>query len=118
MNKPVLTIRFAETTADHAAVRGLCRAYRALLAERWPDFPQFVETYYAEAGFEDLLTQLPEIHNRPTGALFVADLGGQIVGCGMTRDTGDGVCEITRVFVDDAARGHGAGRGVPLSIRP
>ncbi|WP_165978866.1 GNAT family N-acetyltransferase [Antarcticimicrobium luteum] len=105
-----LTIRSPETDSDHAAVRGLCRDYRALLDARWPDFPQFLQRYYSEQKFEDLLARLPELHKAPEGAIFVADLGGAVVGCGMTHKIADGVCEIKRVFVSDAARGHGAGR--------
>lgn len=105
-----LTIRTAATEADLAAVRALCRDYRALLDARWPDHPQFLARYYNEADFEDLLARLPQLHRAPEGAIFVADLAGEIVGCGMTHKIADGVCEIKRVFVGDAARGHGAGR--------
>ena len=63
-----MQIRLAETEADFAAVRMLCRAYRALLADRWPDHPQFLARYYAEDGFEDLLDRLPELHCATPGA--------------------------------------------------
>ena len=107
-----LTIRSPESEADHAAVRDLCRDYLALLDARWPDYPQFPAGYYSAEEFEDLLARLPELHRAPEGAIFVADLEGAVVGCGMTHRIADGVCEIKRVFVSDAARGHGAGRRI------
>lgn len=106
----LLIIRLAETAADLAAVRALCRDYRALLDARWPDYPQFLQRYYSEEKFEDLLARLPELHRAPEGAIFVADLEGEVVGCGMTHKIAEGICEIKRVYVTDAARGHGAGR--------
>lgn len=105
-----LTIRSPESAADHAAVRDLCRDYLALLDARWPDFPQFPAGYCSVDAYEDLLARLPELHRAPEGAIFLADLGGEVVGCGMTHKIAEGVCEIKRVFVSDAARGHGAGR--------
>lgn len=110
-----MQIRLAETEADFAAVRMLCRAYRALLADRWPDHPQFLARYYAEDGFEDLLDRLPELHCAPKGSIVVADLEGRVVGCGMTHEVAPGIAEIKRVYVSDAARGHGAGREICLA---
>ena len=106
---PELIIRETATAVDHAAVRALCRAYRALLDERWPDYPQFLDRYYNAADFEALLARLPQLHRPPEGVILVAELDGRIVGCGMTHRIAPGVCEIKRVYVSDAARGHGAG---------
>lgn len=110
-----MQIRLAETEADFAAVRSLCREYRALLADRWPDVPQFLDRYYNQETFEDLLGRLPQLHCEPKGAVFVADLEGHLVGCGMTHQVAPGVAEIKRVYVSDAARGHGAGRRICLA---
>ncbi|MDK3016371.1 GNAT family N-acetyltransferase [Pseudodonghicola flavimaris] len=107
-----LVVRPARGAADLFAVRALCRAYRADLDARWPDHPQFLARYYNTAEFEGLLARLPELHRPPRGEIFVADLGGRIVGCGMTHEIAAGVSEIKRVFVTEAARGHGAGRRI------
>lgn len=97
---------------DLPAVRALCRAYRDLLRERSTGVPAFVETYYGDAGFEDLLARLPEIHARPKGAILVWERAGRVLGCAMTHEIAPGLAEVKRIFVDPAARGMGAGRAL------
>ena len=105
---PRLTIRQPASDADHAAVRALCRAYRDTLVKRATDYPEIVENYYASDGYEAYLKKLPEQHTRPDGAMFLAELDGAPVGCGMTHRIDATTCEIKRVYVTPAARGHGA----------
>jgi len=107
-----LQIRQMQGEAELAAVQDLCRAYRALLLERWPDFRPFWDRYYGADDYEALLQRLPEVHRAPEGAILVAEIDGQIVGCGMYYGRGEGLCEIKRVYVSGAARGHGAGRAI------
>ncbi|MEZ5716014.1 MAG: GNAT family N-acetyltransferase [Paracoccaceae bacterium] len=105
---PQLTLRQPASPADHAALRTLCRAYRDSLVRRATPCPDIVETYYAEEAYEALLTQLPEKHARPDGALFLALLDEVPIGCGMTHRIDATTCEIKRVYTAPAARGHGA----------
>lgn len=107
-----LTVQEAETEADMDAVRALCRDYRALLEARWPDAPQFLARVYPEGAYEALLARLPELHAAPKGAILVATVDGTPVGCGMIHEVAPGTTEIKRVYVSDAARGHGAGRAI------
>ncbi|MGI3167630.1 GNAT family N-acetyltransferase [Pseudooceanicola sp. C21-150M6] len=107
-----LRVRQARAAADLEAVRSLCRDYRALLAERTLERPEVLANYYAEASYEALLASLEEKHARPDGAIFVAELDGRIVGCGMTHRVGPETCEIKRVFTTEAARGHGAAKAI------
>lgn len=108
----MLTLRQPETEADHAATRQLCRLYRDSLARRATACPAIVENYYEEAAYEALLTQLPQKHARPDGAMFLALLDDDPVGCGMTHRIDSTTCEIKRVYVTPAARGHGAARAI------
>lgn len=110
---PQIDIRLAG--ADLAEVRRLCRAYRALLAERTADRPEILDRYYRADDYEPLLARLPDLHARPDGAIFVAELNGKIAACGMTHRIGPGTCEIKRVFTDEAARGHGLARQLCLA---
>ena len=103
------------TDADLPNVRRLCRAYRALLADRNPGLPEIVEAYYQADAYEILLSRLPELHARPDGAIFVAEFGGRVAGCGMTHRIDGTTCEIKRVFVEDAARGRGLAQGLFLA---
>jgi GNAT superfamily N-acetyltransferase len=108
----MLTLRQPGSDADHAAIRQLCRAYRDSLARRAAPCPDIVEMYYSEKSYEALLMQLPQLHARPDGALFLALLGDRPVGCGMTRRIDTRTSEIKRVYVTPAARGHGAARAI------
>ena len=97
------------TASDMPAVHDLCWKYRALLVARNHSRPEIVENYYNSDTYTDLLQRLPSIHARPDGAIFIATLGGKTVGCAMSHRIDQTTCEIKRVYVDDAARGHGLG---------
>lgn len=108
---PDISVRLA-TSDDMTAVRDLCRAYRAVLAERMGDRADILDRYYGDAGFELLLSQLPVLHARPKGAIFVGLVDGQIRGCAMTHEIAPGVCEIKRLYTDPDARGLGLARAI------
>lgn len=109
---PTLLIREASGEEDMRHVRALCRDYRALLADRTADRPDILKTYYDSESYEALLQRLPQMHTAPDGAIFLAFLDAQPVACGMHHRIGPETCEIKRVFASEAARGHGAGRGI------
>jgi len=94
------------------AVQELCRAYRNVLVERCTEIPEIVETYYSKDAYEELLTSLPEKHKRPDGEIFVGVIDGKIEACGMIHRINATTCEIKRVYVSDAARGHGLAKEV------
>lgn len=52
----------------------------------------------------------PDEMRAPRGAMLVAYLRGEAVGCGAVKLHGRAPCEIKRMWVDDAARGLGLGR--------
>ncbi len=95
---------------DMGAVRDLCRAYRTVLLARSEHVPAFVDTYYGEATFEDLLGRLETLHARPKGAILVGGPVGDPQGCAMTHEIRPGLAEVKRIFVADSARGTGLGR--------
>lgn len=106
-----LTVRHA-TATDMAEVRRLCWAYRDVLAERYATTPEIVEHYYAKDDYTALLDALPEKHAPPKGAIYVAELNGGIVGCGMIHEIAPNLTEIKRVYVSPEARGHGAASAI------
>lgn len=92
---------------DMGDVQRLCWDYRAVLAEVTAPRPDIIDFYYAETDYAALMHALPQKHARPHGAIFVAELDGAVVGCGMTHRIDAASSEIKRVFVNPAARGHG-----------
>jgi DNA-binding MarR family transcriptional regulator/GNAT superfamily N-acetyltransferase len=52
----------------------------------------------------------PDEMRAPHGAMLVAYLRGEAIGCGAVKLHGREPCEIKRMWVDDAARGLGLGR--------
>jgi carbonic anhydrase len=66
-------------------------------------------------GFEEELSSLPEPNYvAPTGALFIALVDGQPAGCVGVRPFENVTCEMKRLFVRDAFKGHGVGRALAI----
>ena len=108
-----VTVRHAESASDIDSVCALCWDYRALLVERCREvIPEIIEHYYPEDRFADLLDRLEDMHLAPKGAIYVAEIDENIIGCGMTHEISEGITEIKRVFVDPIARGQGAARKI------
>lgn len=107
-----LTIRPATSSADLDAVRALCWEYRDHLFQMNPTERIVVETFYPTEKYTALMDQLPRVQARPKGEIVLAELDGGAVGCAMRHEIAPDVAEIKRLYVQDAARGHGAGRAL------
>lgn len=84
------------TTADVPAVRDMMREY--------------VDWIALDLAFQEIdeeLAGLPGEYAPPSGALFVATDGEQLVGMIGLRPLGGTICEMKRLFVRPAARGQG-----------
>lgn len=122
-------IRAAQAGADYAAAAELFREYAGTLG--------------VDLGFQDFdaeLRELPSMYGPPQGRLLLAwpaaprDVArgdalparGAVasgeagrfapIGCVAVRSLGGGDCEMKRLYVRDAARGSGLGRGLALAI--
>ncbi len=99
------TIGPARSAADLAAVAGLFRAYAATLP--------------FDLGFQDFETELATLPGKyapPLGALIHARNEAGPAGCVAMRPLGDGICEMKRLYVAEAARGTGLGRALVASV--
>lgn len=63
-------------------------------------------------GFEEELATLPKPYEAPNGILFIAYWGGLAAGCVGVKPLHDDVCELKRLYVRQAYRGHGIGRAL------
>ncbi len=101
-----ISVQIAESPADIDAVRGLMREFnRWVVAEIAAGDSN--PTIFAD--FEAELAGLPGRYGPPSGALVLARLGGEPVGCVAFYALDDTTVEIKRMFVLPRARGHGVG---------
>ena len=114
----MVQVRLAGTGADFDAVRRLCWAYRDLLLGLGGRDAAATTAFYPEDRYRSLMAQLETVHAAPGGAVALAELGGEAVGCGMFHTFAPGVAEIKRVYIADAARGQGLVIFYKMDLRP
>ena len=66
-------------------------------------------------GFDEEMAALPGCYAPPRGRLWCINLDGKPVGCVGIQPFSGGVCEMKRLYVEPAARGHGAGHALALA---
>ena len=101
-----MTIRPIASAADLAAVRDLFSEYAASLG---------VDLGFQ--GFDAELASLPGAYVPPAGALLMADVAGEVLGCIALRPLEPpAVGEIKRLYVRPAGRGQGLGVALSRAI--
>jgi putative acetyltransferase len=107
MRTPMLTFIQAETFEQVATARELMLEYAA-----WLEFNLCFQ------GFEEEMKGLPGKYAPPAGRLLLALWDGQPAGVIALRPmekaekAGDGICEMKRLYVRPAFRGHSIGRAL------
>jgi ribosomal protein S18 acetylase RimI-like enzyme len=94
-----ISIDPAEGAAEMAVVRELFLEYAG-----WLDFDLCFQD------FDQELATLPGAYAPPEGGLWLARVGGAPAGVVGLRPLDEGVCELKRLWVRPAFRGHGLGR--------
>ncbi|HQU92636.1 MAG TPA: GNAT family N-acetyltransferase [Pyrinomonadaceae bacterium] len=88
----------ANSSDDIETARTIFREY-----EQWLGMSLCFQSFEAE------LAELPGKYAPPSGRLYLARIDGEPVGCIALRSLGDGVCEMKRLYLREAARGKGVG---------
>ena len=102
-----VVIRQAVSPADFDAARSLCWEYRDYLLGHSEEVRNAVSVRYSEANYTAIMAGLEKEHARPKGVVFLAEVDGAPVGCGMTHPLSDLDAEIKRVYVRESVRGKG-----------
>ena len=98
---------------DQAELEQLFGEYMDMLLCRQPDF----QGYLALQHYDTELEQLREKYGPPDGRLYLARADGAAAGCVALRRIDGESCELKRLYVRPAFRGHGlAGRLVDQVI--
>lgn len=108
------TIQIARvrTPGQAEAVRILAYEFVDWLRGRYPEMTVEIDTYLRHQKFEEDMRDVRARYVPPGGECLLAVMDGAPVGILMLKDSGGGVCEMNRMYVRDAARGHGAGRAL------
>src|SRR5262245_23458784 len=92
-------------------------------ADQWAAARRLVEEYAAslhlDLGFQDFEREVNDLASQygpPDGAFLLAQRNGALVGCVGLRKFSEGVCEMKRMYVVPASRGHGVGRALAEGI--
>jgi ribosomal protein S18 acetylase RimI-like enzyme len=96
-----MSVRVAAIPDDLPTIRALFREYADSLG---------IDLCFQ--GFEAELAGLPGRYAPPNGSLWLAVHDDQIAGCVTLRPLDNGRCEMKRLYVRPAFRGHGLGRSL------
>lgn len=103
-----MSLELAYAYEEPEEIRALFQEYTALLLEKEPAFQQYLDLQHY-----DRETARPEDkYGLPEGRLYLARWDGAAAGCGALRKLDGGRCELKRLYVRPAFRGHRIGEAL------
>ena len=105
-----VTVRMAATEADFDLARDLCRQWMDWHWQVFPEDGPRAGNPLDPEEFQSVIDDLPTLHARPTGAILLAEVDGQSVGCVMYSQMENTIAEVKRLFVNEGGRGYGVGK--------
>jgi GNAT superfamily N-acetyltransferase len=108
----MLDIIRVRSESDADAARQLVGEYRDWLSERDPEDAAIIAAYWQNQDVPGQLTRLLTLFVPPKAECLLARLNGAPVGTVMTKPHSGDMCEMNRMFVRPAVRGHGVGRAL------
>ena len=106
----IVIIEPVRTEAQRAEIRTMVWEFFDVLKSRYPEMVAEIDEYIAKQNIQHQLADFEAYFIPPHGECFLAMLEGAPVGMVMIRPASDGGCELNRMYVREAARGHGVGR--------
>ena len=79
---------------------------------------EYVDSLGIDLGFQEIdreLAEFPGAYSPPGGCIVLAFAGAAPAGCVAVRPLEDDCCEMKRLYVQPAYRGHGTGRALAVA---
>ena len=108
----MLDIIRVRTEADAAEVRLMVAEFFDWMRDLYPEGAESIAAYWNKQDMPTQLRDLLKIFAPPRAECLLARLNGEAVGIVMTKPHSGDMCEMNRMFVRPAARGHGVGRAL------
>jgi len=105
-------IHLASAEEDFAAARALSYEWARTHLAEFPQHHDIILKVFEPTKYRETVESLHVIHARPGGAVLLARLNDDAVGCVMYHSSGPNTAEIKRLFVDKKGRGHGLGKAL------
>lgn len=107
-----MTVREAVSAQDYEAFSVLIDEYVSWLRDRYEREEWLVGDVLGMQALQTEMQNLASVYAPPRGRAFIAELNGEVCGCGAYRRLDASVCEMKRVFVPARFQGNGIGRSI------